>query len=380
MMLTRVANRIPLVICGAGFIGGRKDVLRAEASAAAPPPVSSPCLISNKSGLQDFNQQMNYRQAALFLKNSPHHIHEAARKDCEERNCSLESYLKVSRRAAFSFITTKDRIWDRESLKEKLAGLLSGSRGKGKFVFFSGGKSFGKTLLLNSLNLPAGSNGVILRLDGRGTGSDFHNALSNGVEKSLGRTVADVLFSGVKAVWEANVPPQHAEAAEKLHDLYCKTFIEIFIEPPTAVSLVSPADNTISPPAPVSPDPTAIVMSPPLPPLALPVAMLIEPLSPEAESPVCKLTAPVVSPTTEDTVTVPLPLAPEPEPLATRRSPPTPLEDDPLVICSSPPGLLFVASLGRVPLLRELAALVSFQSNLLQQMQRSLLWSRRSRS
>ena len=199
-MLTRVANHIPLVICGAGFIGGRKDVLRAEASAAAPPPVSSPCLISNKSGLQDFNQQMNYRQAALFLKNSPHHIHEAARKDCEERNCSLESYLKVSTNAAFSFIATKDRIWDRESLKQKLAGLLSGSRGKGKFVFFSGGKSFGKSVLLNSLKPPKRQNGsekgTILRLDGRNTGSDFQYALRRAVitNPEFGRVFDDALF------------------------------------------------------------------------------------------------------------------------------------------------------------------------------------------
>jgi len=182
---------------GAGFTGGRKDVWRAEASAAAPPPVSSPCLISNKSGLQDFNQQMNYRQAALFLKNSPHHIHEAARKDCEERNCSLESYLKVSRRAAFSFIATKDRIWDRECLKERFADLLSDSCGKGNLVFFSGGKSFGKSVLLNSLNLPKGSNGVILRLDGRNTGSDFQYALRRAVatHPEFGRVFVDVLFS-----------------------------------------------------------------------------------------------------------------------------------------------------------------------------------------
>ena len=130
------------------------------------------------------------------LPQSPHHIHEAAKKDCEERNCSLESYLKVSTNAALSFITTKDQIWDRESLKEKLAGLLSGSRGKGKFVFFSGGKSFGKTLLLNSLNLPEGSNGVILRLDGRGTGSDFQYALRRAVATNpeFGRVFADALF------------------------------------------------------------------------------------------------------------------------------------------------------------------------------------------
>jgi hypothetical protein len=93
-----------------------------------------------------FTQNLDIWKAVEMLENS-RYIYNAALRDCEMLDVSINDYLQSCYSKAKSFYMSRE-VWDREDLMNEL---YSVSSEEGNFVCLLGGKDIGKSLVLNSM-------------------------------------------------------------------------------------------------------------------------------------------------------------------------------------------------------------------------------------
>jgi len=95
-----------------------------------------------------------------ILSAKKHPLYEAALEDCGGDKEQTEKYLASVERTAADYVRRKDKVWDREELIERLEKCCLS---EGEFVCLLGGKSTGKSLLIDYVAKKSSSYVIDLR-------------------------------------------------------------------------------------------------------------------------------------------------------------------------------------------------------------------------
>ncbi len=119
------------------------------------------------------------------------HLERAVEKDAKAANKEVDKYLNDAYHSVNAYTKDRDQLCDREAVKDAVALVLN--TGKGNFGLFLGGKSTGKSFILDLLirerRAPAGTEDSVLLIDARDTGVDLLAGLRRGIPSAQQRNV-----------------------------------------------------------------------------------------------------------------------------------------------------------------------------------------------
>ena len=133
--------------------------------------------IVDVSSVKDYSREINLDDAANLLKDQPH-IYNIALAEAQGNATECKNNMTEIVKKARKYVANRDEVWDRDELKSALLEFITGC---GKFGCLLGGKSTGKSLVLEWLE---NSNmGTVFIVNLRDSGDDILKGLLAVLEK-----------------------------------------------------------------------------------------------------------------------------------------------------------------------------------------------------